>query len=70
MEDIQRTLMDFLWSSKHSVVAAVLYLPVTEGGQELIDICSKIAALRLKTAQKFLYSSGPGWFDVAQLLLR
>lgn len=70
VEDIQRNLVDFFWSGKHWVWAAVLYLLVAEWGQGLIDIHSKIAALRFQTAQRLLYSFGPGWIDMARLLLR
>lgn len=31
---------------------------------------SKVASFRLQTAQRFLYSCGPSWFDMAQLLMR
>ncbi|TDH11028.1 hypothetical protein EPR50_G00081890 [Perca flavescens] len=70
MEDIQRTIVDFFWSGRHWVRAAVLYLPVAEGGQGLVDIQSKIASFRLQTAQKLLYKCGPSWLDTARLLLR
>ncbi len=70
VEDIQRAIVDFFWSGKRWVQAAVLYLPVAEGGQGLINIQSKIASFRLQTAQRLLYTSGPGWLDTARLLLR
>ncbi|TKS66148.1 putative 149 kDa protein ORF 2 [Collichthys lucidus] len=70
VEDIQRAILEFFWSGKHWVRAAVLYLPVAEGGQGLINIQSKIASFRLRTAQKLLYNCGPGWCDTGRLLLR
>lgn len=51
MEFIQRAMVDFFWSGKHWVRAAVLYLPVAEGGQGLVDILSKHASFRIQTAQ-------------------
>ena len=70
MEDVQRTIVDFFWSGRHWVRASVLYLPVAEGGQGLVDIQSRIASFRLQTAQKLLYKCGPSWLDTARLLLR
>lgn len=70
IEDIQRAIVDFFWSSKLWVRAAVLYLPVAEWGQGLINIESKIASFRLRTAQRLLYNSGLDWLDTARLLLR
>lgn len=55
IEDIQKTLVKFFWSGQHWLKAAVLYLPTYEGGQELIDICSRIAVFRLQVAQRLLY---------------
>lgn len=60
IDDIQRAIVDFFWSGKHWVRAAVLYLPVAEGGQGLINVRARIASSRLRTAQKILYTSGPG----------
>ncbi|KAK2883356.1 hypothetical protein Q8A73_022289 [Channa argus] len=70
IEDIQKIIVDFFWSGRHWVRAAVLYLPVAEGGQGLIDIHSKIASFRLYTAQKLLYGCGSRWLDTSRLLLR
>ncbi|KAJ0002705.1 hypothetical protein NQD34_007854 [Periophthalmus magnuspinnatus] len=53
--DIQKRLVDFFWGGYHWLKAAVLYLPVEEGGQGLVDISSRLAALRLWTAKRFLY---------------
>lgn len=43
---------------------------MAEGGQGLINIRARIASSRLQTAQRLLYTSGPGWLDTARLLLR
>uniref|UniRef100_H3BW47 Reverse transcriptase domain-containing protein n=1 Tax=Tetraodon nigroviridis TaxID=99883 RepID=H3BW47_TETNG len=64
IEDIQRDIVDFFWAGKHWVRAAVLYLP------GLVNIQARIAASRLQTAQRILYTSGPGWIETARLLLR
>ncbi len=63
IEDIQRAILDFFWSGKHWIQAAVLYLPVTEGGQGLSQ---KLLHLDCK----FFYSCDPRWLDTAQLLMR
>ncbi|KAK7879313.1 hypothetical protein WMY93_033910 [Mugilogobius chulae] len=52
------------------VKAAVLYLPVDEGGQGLVDISSRLAALRLKTVQRLLYGPQQLWTETATVLLR
>ncbi|KAF7647193.1 hypothetical protein LDENG_00176080 [Lucifuga dentata] len=57
IEDIQRTLVDFLWSG-HWISASALYLPVEEGGQGLMDISAQVMAFRLQTAQRMLYHLG------------
>ena len=70
IEGIQRAVVDFFWSGLHWLRAAVLYLPVQEGGQGLVDIASRIKAFRLQTAQRLLYSFGLPWTDTACVLLR
>ncbi len=70
IEEVQRATVDFFWSGQHWLRSAVLYLPVHEGGQGLVDIASRIAAFRLQTAQKLLYGFGLPWMDTACLLLR
>jgi len=67
---LQKKINDFFWSGQHWVKSAVLYLPVSEGGQGLIDIKSRIKAFRLQTAQKLLYSGQICWTDTACSLLR
>jgi len=70
IEDIQKTLVKFFWSGQHWLKAAVLYLPVHEGGQGLIDIWSRIAVFRLQVAQRLLYGQHQQWMDVACALLQ
>ena len=67
---IQKEIVDFFWSGQHWTQASVLYLPVQEGGQGLVDINSRVTAFRLQTAQRLLYSLGLPWTDTACLLLR
>ena len=67
---IQKEIVDFFWSGQHWTRASVLYLPVQEGGQGLVDINSRVTAFRLQTAQRLLYSLGLPWTDTACLLLR
>ncbi|KAI4903525.1 hypothetical protein NFI96_028300, partial [Prochilodus magdalenae] len=38
VQEVQRMLVTFFWSGQHWVRSAVLYLPVQEGGQGLVDI--------------------------------
>ncbi|KAI4877209.1 hypothetical protein NFI96_028665 [Prochilodus magdalenae] len=70
IKDIQKALVDFFWSGQHWLRAAVLYFPVQEGGQGLIDIRSRVAVLRLQAVQRFLYCGRHPWIDVACALLR
>ena len=62
--------MDFFWSGHHWLRSAILYLPVQEGGQDLVNIASRITAFRLQTAQRLLDSFGLPWIDTACVLLR
>ncbi|KAK0155421.1 Transposon TX1 uncharacterized protein [Merluccius polli] len=68
--EIQKRLVDFFWGGYHWVRSAVLFLPVSEGGQGLIDLRSRITAFRLQTVQHFLYGTKKPWTDTASLLLR
>ena len=68
--EIQKRLVDFFWGGYHWTRSAVLFLPVSEGGQGLIDLRSRITAFRLQTAQRFLYGPQQPWTETACLLLR
>lgn len=70
IEGIQKTLVKFFCSGQHWLKAAVLYLPTYEGGQGLIDICSRTAVFHLQVAQRLLYYQHQQWMDVACALLR
>lgn len=70
LEEIQRLVVDFFWSGRHWKKEALLYLPVTEGGQGLIDIISRVAGFRLQAAKRFLYGTSARWMDIAEMLLR
>ncbi|TWW53858.1 Transposon TX1 uncharacterized 149 kDa protein ORF 2 [Takifugu flavidus] len=70
IERVQKLIVDFFWSGQHWLRSAVLYLPVREGGQGLVDIASRVTAFRLQAAQRLLYSLGVPWTDMACLLLR
>lgn len=52
---IQEQLVDFFWSGQHWLRVSVLYLPIQEGGQGLVDIGSRVEVFRLQTAQRLLY---------------
>ncbi|KAK3559150.1 hypothetical protein QTP86_005006 [Hemibagrus guttatus] len=70
MREVERQLVSFSWSGQHWVRAAVLHLPVQEGGQGLVDIRSRITTFRLQAAQKLLYHSSISWEDTGTVLLR
>ncbi|KAL7838647.1 hypothetical protein AOLI_G00270510 [Acnodon oligacanthus] len=70
LAEIQSRLVAFFWSGQHWLKAAVLYLPTHEGGQGLIDLESRVAAFRLKAAQRLLYHSDLCWKESAHALLR
>ena len=70
LERIKKLLVDFFWSGHHWRKEATLYLPVTEGGQGLVDIGSRVVAFRLQAAQRLLYGPPTVWTDTARTLLR
>uniref|UniRef100_A0A1A8AE93 Reverse transcriptase zinc-binding domain-containing protein n=1 Tax=Nothobranchius furzeri TaxID=105023 RepID=A0A1A8AE93_NOTFU len=70
LESVQKLLVKFFWSGHHWIRASALYLPVSEGGQGLIDVVSRTAAFRLQTAQKLFYGDGLCWLPLAHLLLQ
>lgn len=67
---LQKCLLDFLWSGQHWLKASVLYLPIQEGGQGLVDIRSRVKAFRLQTVKGLLYGEDVSWAEVACNLLR
>ena len=52
IHNVQKALVSFFWNGQHRLRAAVLYLPVQEGGQGLIDIRSRVAVLRPQAVDK------------------
>ncbi len=67
IDEIHKTLVKFFWTGKYWLKAAVLYLPVHEEGQGLIDIVNRVAVFHLLAAQRLLYQQ---WMDAACALLR
>ena len=67
--EIQKRLVDFFWGGYHWIRSAVLFLPVSEGGQGLIDLRSRITVFWLQTAQRLLYRTQQPWTETASLLL-
>ncbi len=67
---IQRNVINFIWSGYHWTKAAVLFLPVNEGGHGLMDIQSRIMTFRIQAVQRLLYSGQSMWTDTACALLQ
>jgi len=70
IREIQRMLVNFFWNGQHWLREAVLYLPLSEGGQGLMDLKSKVASFRLQIAQRILYSQPQNWINIACALLK
>lgn len=70
IDEIQRWIVNFFWSGQHWLRAAVLYLPVQEGGQGLIDIRARVTVFRLQAVQHLLYHKNDGWMKLMCALLR
>ena len=47
-----------------------MYMSVYEGGQGLVELESRVAAFRLKAAQRLLYHTDVGWREPSCVLLR
>ncbi len=62
--------VDFFWNGQHWLRESVLYLQLSEGGQGLRDIKSKVAAFRLQTAQRLLYHQSQTGAEIACVLLK
>lgn len=68
---IQREFINFFWDGYHWLAPGVLHLPLSEGGQGLIHVESKVLALRLQTLQRLLYSpEGTPWVQFGLAVLR
>lgn len=71
LQRLQKTFVEFFWDGYHWLPPAILYLPVNEGGQGLIDLAAKVKAMRLKTVQSLLYSVDfRPWISFGLALLR
>ncbi len=70
LREIQKVFVDFFWNGQHWLRESVLYLQLSEGGQGLMDIKSKVAAFRLQTAQRLLYHQSQNWAEIACVLLK
>ncbi|KAK3517804.1 hypothetical protein QTP70_018967 [Hemibagrus guttatus] len=70
VSSIQRSIVDFFWNGQHWLRAVVLYLPVQEGGQGLVDVRSRIRAFRIQAAQRLLYHKDVVWEKTAGTILR
>lgn len=68
---LQKVFVDFFWGGHYWLPPGVLCLPVSEGGQGLIHLTSKVKAMRLQTAQKLLYSSDSApWISFGLAILQ
>ena len=65
IREIQRKMVAFFWSGQHWIRAAVLFLPVAEGGQGLVDIQSRVKAFRLQSVKRLLYQRDLPWTQLA-----
>lgn len=70
VSSLQKVFVNFIWDSNHWLPPGLLYLPVAEGGQGLVDISAKVKAMRLQSAQKLLYGEDKPWVDFGRATLR
>lgn len=56
ISNIQRAAVNFISNGQHWIRAPVLYLPVQEGSQGLVDVSNRICAFRIQAAQWLLYN--------------
>lgn len=71
LQKLQKDFVDFFWDGFHWLPSGILYLPVNEGGQGLIELSAKIRAMRLKSAQRLLFSRDfIPWVSFGLTLLR
>ncbi|KAK3539208.1 hypothetical protein QTP86_029585, partial [Hemibagrus guttatus] len=55
IKEVQKRIVNFFWAGQHWTRAPVLYLPLQEGGQGLIDLSCRFRTFRLQAAQRLLY---------------
>ncbi|KAK3516016.1 hypothetical protein QTP70_001673, partial [Hemibagrus guttatus] len=70
IKEVQKRIVNFFWAGQHWTRAPVLYLPLQEGGQGLIDLSCRVRTFRLQAAQRLLYGKEIAWADMAYALLR
>ncbi|KAK3541506.1 hypothetical protein QTP86_028023 [Hemibagrus guttatus] len=70
IKDVQKRIVNFFWAGQHWTRAPVLYLPLQEGGQGLIDLSCRVRTFRLQALQRLLYGEGLAWAYTAYTLLR
>ncbi|KAK3514516.1 hypothetical protein QTP70_018717, partial [Hemibagrus guttatus] len=70
IKEVQKRIVNFFWAGQHWTRAPVLYLPLQEGGQSLIDLSCRVRTFRLQVAQRLLYGEENAWADTAYALLR
>jgi len=71
LQQLQKCFVSFFWDGKHWLRPGVLSLPLTDGGQGLVDIKSRLMAFRLSVALRMLYTRpSPPWVNVARHLLQ
>ncbi|KAK3516108.1 hypothetical protein QTP70_005386 [Hemibagrus guttatus] len=69
IKEVQKRIVNFFWAGQHWTRASVLYLPLQEGGQGLIDLSCRVRTFRLQPAQRLLYGEEIAWADTAYALL-
>ncbi|KAK3506793.1 hypothetical protein QTP70_028287 [Hemibagrus guttatus] len=67
IKEVQKRIVNFFWAGQHWTRAPVLYLPLQEGGQGLIDLSCRVRTFRL---QRLLYGEEIAWANMAYALLR
>ncbi|KAK3558316.1 hypothetical protein QTP86_016565, partial [Hemibagrus guttatus] len=70
IKEVQKRIVNFFWAGQHWTRAPVLYLPLQEGGQGLIDLSCRVRTFQLQAAQRLLYGEEIAWADTAYALLR
>jgi len=70
ISSIQKEIVKFFWDGQHWLRAAVLYLPVQEGGQGLVDVRNRVRGFRIQAAQRFLYDKDVLWGKTASVIMR
>lgn len=70
VKEIQMKIVDFFWTGEQWTRAPVLYLPVQQGGQGLMDIPSRIKSFRIQATQWPLYQGKMIWTGPASASLQ